>query len=235
MLMAWPNFMAPPLSSPRVRKICSAVRACISAATASADRPPTRLPIPSAARPAMPRGRAASRALRATVRRGRSLTQPWSHRRARRGAGGSGGPPAGPGSATRAGVRPARRSRTPGGRTTGATRSPRACPTRTSTPARRVRRPRRRERAASPAVDRRRGGRPGPAHPAGVPAQQPDGVGPAGVQVAVVQVEAVQAGPCARAPRAARRRRGRAGRPRAGAGCRPAPAGRRRGRRARGR
>ncbi len=72
--MAWPNFIAPPLSSPSTRNSCSAVRAWISAATASAGRPPTRLPNPSAVRPAKPSGSAASFAVRVTARRGRSVT-----------------------------------------------------------------------------------------------------------------------------------------------------------------
>ena len=37
---AWPSFIAPPLSSPRVRKSCSAVRCCTSDSTASAGAPP---------------------------------------------------------------------------------------------------------------------------------------------------------------------------------------------------
>ena len=74
--MAWPNFMAPPLRSPRTLKTCSAVRACISAATASAGLPPTRLPRPIAVRPANPSGSVASRAERVTALRGRSVT--WS-------------------------------------------------------------------------------------------------------------------------------------------------------------
>ena len=36
---AWPSFIAPPLSSPSTRKICSAVRCWISAATISAGLP----------------------------------------------------------------------------------------------------------------------------------------------------------------------------------------------------
>ena len=52
MLMAWPNFIAPPLSSPRVLKTCSAVRIWISVATSSAFLPPTFLPKPIAVRPA---------------------------------------------------------------------------------------------------------------------------------------------------------------------------------------
>src|SRR5215469_7286053 len=71
---ACPNFIAPPLSSPRTRKIWSAVRCWISAATSSAGRPPIRLPRPSAVRPARPTGRVASLAVRVKARRGRSLT-----------------------------------------------------------------------------------------------------------------------------------------------------------------
>src|SRR3954451_11744880 len=64
--------MAPPLSSPRVRTGCSAVRCWISVRTVSAGVPPSRLPSPSAVRPAYPSGRAASRAVRAAALRGRS-------------------------------------------------------------------------------------------------------------------------------------------------------------------
>ena len=71
---ACPNFIAPPLSSPSTRKICSAVRCWISAATISAGRPPSRLPSPSAVRPASPTGSVASLAVRVTARRGRSFT-----------------------------------------------------------------------------------------------------------------------------------------------------------------
>src|SRR6185436_18408724 len=71
---AWPNFIAPPLSSPRTLKSCSAVRAWTSAATYSADLPPTRLPRPSAVRPAYPKGNVASLAVRITALRGNSLT-----------------------------------------------------------------------------------------------------------------------------------------------------------------
>ena len=62
--MAWPNFIAPPLSSPSTLNSCSAVRACTSAATSSAGLPPTRLPMPRAVRPAKPSGRVASFAVR---------------------------------------------------------------------------------------------------------------------------------------------------------------------------
>ena len=71
---AWPNFIAPPLSSPRTLKICSAVRCWISVATISAGRPPMRLPNPRAVRPAKPIGSVASLAVRVTARRGKSLT-----------------------------------------------------------------------------------------------------------------------------------------------------------------
>jgi hypothetical protein len=50
--IAWPTFMAPPLSWPRVANSCPAVRCWTCAATASAGRPPIRLPIPTAVRPA---------------------------------------------------------------------------------------------------------------------------------------------------------------------------------------
>src|SRR4051794_39368706 len=76
--IAWPNFMAPPLSSPRVRKSCSAVRCWISLITVSAGLPPSLLPSPSALRPAYPRGSAASRAVRATALRGSSVMPPFS-------------------------------------------------------------------------------------------------------------------------------------------------------------
>ena len=49
---AWPNFIAPPLSSPRVRNSCSAVRCWTSVITASAGLPPSRFPSPIALRPA---------------------------------------------------------------------------------------------------------------------------------------------------------------------------------------
>src|SRR5262249_18991514 len=71
---AWPSFMAPPLSSPSTRKICSAVRCWISCATSSAGRPPMRLPNPSAVRPASPTGSVASFAVRAIAGRGGSST-----------------------------------------------------------------------------------------------------------------------------------------------------------------
>src|SRR4029077_47447 len=57
---AWPSFIAPPLSSPRTRKIWSAVRCWISCATISGGRPPIRLPTPPRADPPpAPDGRAA--------------------------------------------------------------------------------------------------------------------------------------------------------------------------------
>ena len=71
---ACPSLSAPPLSSPRTLKICSAVRCWISCATISAGRPPSRFPRPSAVRPARPTGRVASFAVRVTARRGTSLT-----------------------------------------------------------------------------------------------------------------------------------------------------------------
>ena len=72
---AWPSFMAPPLSSPRTRKIWSAVRCCISCATISAGRPPIRLPTPMAVRPASPIGSLAIFAARVTGFLGTSFTQ----------------------------------------------------------------------------------------------------------------------------------------------------------------
>ncbi|WP_372506044.1 hypothetical protein [Actinomadura madurae] len=71
----WPSFIAPPLSSPSTVNSCSAVRVWISIATASADRPKVRFPMPRAVRPAKPMGRDASFADRVTARRGRSLTR----------------------------------------------------------------------------------------------------------------------------------------------------------------
>ena len=55
---AWPNFIAPPLSSPSTEKSCSAVRACSSAATASAGAPPDPLPDTEGGAPGMPQGQA---------------------------------------------------------------------------------------------------------------------------------------------------------------------------------
>ena len=75
---ACPNFIAPPLSCPSTAKSCSAVRRCSSSVTSSADRPPSRLPSPSVARPATPSGSEASRAVRLTARRGMSVTPPFS-------------------------------------------------------------------------------------------------------------------------------------------------------------
>ncbi|CAB5045677.1 unannotated protein [freshwater metagenome] len=63
-LSACPNFMAPPLSSPRTLKICSAVFAWACAVASCADMPPKRLPNPIARRPTWRIGRAAIRALR---------------------------------------------------------------------------------------------------------------------------------------------------------------------------
>ena len=71
---AWPSFMAPPLSSPRTRKIWSAVRCCISCATISAGLPPIRFPIPMAVRPASPIGSLAIFAARVTGFLGTSFT-----------------------------------------------------------------------------------------------------------------------------------------------------------------
>ena len=71
---AWPNFIAPPLSSPSTANSCSALLA-MSCAEISSPSPPTSLrPQPPTARPATPRGRLASLAVRAAVRRGISLT-----------------------------------------------------------------------------------------------------------------------------------------------------------------
>ena len=69
---AWPNFIAPPLSSPRTRKTWSAVRCWISWPTISAEMPPIRLPNPSAVRPKYPSGSPASLAVRCTLPRGTS-------------------------------------------------------------------------------------------------------------------------------------------------------------------
>src|SRR5580693_8335182 len=66
--------MAPPLSSPRTRKIWSAVRCCISWATISAGRPPIRFPTPMAVRPASPIGNLAIFAARVTGFLGTSFT-----------------------------------------------------------------------------------------------------------------------------------------------------------------
>ena len=71
---AWPSFIAPPLSSPRTRKIWSAVRRWISSATISAGRPPIRFPTPRAVRAARPIGSPASLAARVTEFRGTSFT-----------------------------------------------------------------------------------------------------------------------------------------------------------------
>ena len=94
---AWPNFIAPPLSWPSTENSCSAVRACSSAATASAGRPPTRFPTPRAARPACPRGRPTSLAVRAIEPRGMSVTRPLSptrtHSRDAPSTGGASRPP----------------------------------------------------------------------------------------------------------------------------------------------
>src|SRR5262249_60271231 len=67
-------FIAPPLSSPRTLKTCSAVRCWTSPTTISAGRPPIRLPRPRAVRPAKPIGSVASLAERVTARRGRVFT-----------------------------------------------------------------------------------------------------------------------------------------------------------------
>src|ERR1035437_4540355 len=72
--IAWPNFIAPPLSSPNTLKSWSAVRACTSAATSSAGLPPARLPRPHAVRPASPNGKAASFTVCIAALRGISLT-----------------------------------------------------------------------------------------------------------------------------------------------------------------
>ena len=73
-LSAWPNFMAPPLSSPSTANSCSALRAIIWAEISSLSPPTSRRPQPAAARPATPSGRLASFAVRAAVRRGMSVT-----------------------------------------------------------------------------------------------------------------------------------------------------------------
>ena len=61
---AWPTFIAPPLSSPRTVNNWWAALSISSALTSSFDLPVSRLPKPSAARPAMPTGKA--RQLRVT-------------------------------------------------------------------------------------------------------------------------------------------------------------------------
>ena len=63
-LRVWPNFIAPPLSSPSTLNSCSAARSWSSAFTRSAEEPPMRLPRPRVARPAKPSGNDASRAPR---------------------------------------------------------------------------------------------------------------------------------------------------------------------------
>ena len=68
--IAWPTFIAPPLSCPSVANSCSAVRCCTCAATTSAGRPPIRLPSPTAERPRCAAGTAASRATRPSRPRG---------------------------------------------------------------------------------------------------------------------------------------------------------------------
>ena len=64
MLIAWPNFIAPPLSCPSTEKIWSAVRRCTSLRTTFAGAPTMRLPRPSVVRPANPTGSDARRAVR---------------------------------------------------------------------------------------------------------------------------------------------------------------------------
>src|SRR5690625_2096359 len=92
---AWPNFIAPPLSSPKTRNTCSAVRSWTSVVTNSAGRPPMRRPIPIVARPAAPSGREANLAVRATAFRATSLTLPlWPLALAADVAGRSARPPA---------------------------------------------------------------------------------------------------------------------------------------------
>src|SRR3954454_2138517 len=133
--------MAPPLSSPSTLNSCSAVRAWTSAATSSAGRPPTRLPKPRAVRPAKPRGRVASFAVRVTARLGRSLTASLSLPAA----------PTAPG-------RPAVRPESPPGRRSTRTRTTGAAPrddARRGRPAA----PPRAWRPAPPADAGRRGGR----------------------------------------------------------------------------
>ena len=72
-LSAWPNFMAPPLSSPSTRKSCSAARCCSCSLTSSAGVPPNRLPSPRVARPAKPSGSEASFAPRRNAERASEL------------------------------------------------------------------------------------------------------------------------------------------------------------------
>ena len=73
-LRAWPNFMAPPLSSPSTSNSCSALFAMSCAEICSPSPPASLRPQPPTARPATPRGRLASFAVRAAVRRGISVT-----------------------------------------------------------------------------------------------------------------------------------------------------------------
>jgi hypothetical protein len=75
---ACPTFIAPPLSSPSTVNNCWAALSMSSALTSSLDMPVSRLPKPSAARPAMPTGRLASFALRAARPRLISATSPSS-------------------------------------------------------------------------------------------------------------------------------------------------------------
>ena len=75
---AWPTFIAPPLSSPRTVNSWLAAFSISSALTSSFDLPVSRLPNPSAARPAIPTGRLASLALRAARPRLMSDTPPSS-------------------------------------------------------------------------------------------------------------------------------------------------------------
>ena len=79
MLIACPNFIAPPLSWPSTLKTWSAVRRCTSSRTASAGAPPSRRPTPSVVRPAKPTGSDASftpraKALLGSDWRGRGLS-----------------------------------------------------------------------------------------------------------------------------------------------------------------
>src|SRR5271170_429372 len=75
---AWPTFIAPPLSSPRTVNNWLAAFSISSAWTSSFDLPVSRLPNPSAARPAKPTGMLASFALRAALLRLMSATSPSS-------------------------------------------------------------------------------------------------------------------------------------------------------------
>jgi hypothetical protein len=75
MLMACPNFIAPPLSWPSTLNSWSAVRRCTSWSTASAGAPPRRWAIPSVVRPANPTGSDASFTPRANALLGSDVSR----------------------------------------------------------------------------------------------------------------------------------------------------------------